>query len=817
MRKTAPGRVCFALLVACIPASMLLVVWLPSSAVEVLRGHWPGLLSLLASITPLFPTWSQYFAVQTLAAGVAVCLASCRLWRRAGSAPAPQPRPLLIFLALVAAYAAWAALSCLWSEWPYGTARYVLRELPFYFLCIAAALVCGARARWLVVAKVFAGAALLQAALQGWAMLDALGRSAELKAALADAGPMPLAVIAGPVGLGMSLAAGVLAGRWRALGRRAAALLVLGGGVAGLAGVTLAVAALFATYGDLAQTAFGNNPVFYGNPNFGSAILLTAAFVAVGGLIGRGARVAQAARPDGPALWPVRSVLTVSGWTAVLAVLGFTLLAAGSLAGAVAAAVAGTAYVFCIVPLKKKHWLAAGLIACGMAAVVGVLQSDSLRRRLLGAALSPRSTMHLRVVDWVAAGRMFARRPLLGRGMGTWAAAYPRFKPALASRLAFTRNVRPTHPHNEFIRVATDLGTVGLALYVAAIALALTVSYGQLRRMGREERLNGYALWAGMVAFAVQSCFGKAPMQWSFAVNFWLLLGVLGSAPALGLENGAEVAPEAHRVRRRRTPRAVALAAVATASVAALVGWGWLTWAVGGYASMMHLQAASNERKRMGDPNRAVAWRHFEAFRRHLEAARPACLWPDEVLYGDYVVGWFLKNQGEWGAAADALERVQDTAPEYMKTRLFLAECLLGMGSWQRALAEVAEFVRRNPYNMDGYRLMARISPQTALRSLEAHVLPRLARRPEEAFPDYPTAAEVRTLLRFYALAGAWERAGQFVRTARKLYAEPDVRPRVAVDRQVRLVAGELREAGHPELSEALERHFLDAFRKQRK
>ncbi|MCK4376315.1 MAG: O-antigen ligase family protein, partial [Candidatus Brocadiae bacterium] len=400
--------------------------------------------------------------MQTLAA--LICVGAALHW--AGRRPWPR-RPSLnwrhVFPLLVGAYAAWSALTYLWSAWPYGTRAYLIRELPFYVLCVTAMLLCGRPQRWLTVAKVFVVAAFAEAVLQS-ALIFYMVPHTEPEA-----------------------------GRELTLG-----------------------------------FVFLKNAVFYSNRNFACAILLTGAFIAVGFLIHSvGELLHRGAEGGSGRRWRAFTVVAVP---VALIAFGFVFVVADSLAGYVAAAIALVAYVLCILPIKRKGLIVLILIAATGTAMMAVVASDRLWRKSLRAALSPRRTTHLRVVDWLAAAELYMRRPVHGWGMGTFPATYARFHPALARKLPFTGDKQTTHPHNEFVRIAAEQGMIGLLLYAGILIYAFSVSYVALRDRPARERLVGYALWAGTLTFVVQGTFGKAPMNWSFAANYWILLGVLASA-----------------------------------------------------------------------------------------------------------------------------------------------------------------------------------------------------------------------------------------------------------------------------------------------
>ncbi len=808
MKRDLPARLCYVLLVACVPASMLCAVWLPRSVQAFLSRMAPGLASFVVSITPHYPSWSQYFCVQTLAALIAVCAA---LYWVSGGEIRLTRRVLTwrhVFPALVGGYALWAALSYLWSAWPYATRSYVIRELPFYFLCLVAMLTCAKEQRWLALARVFVIAAFIQAVLQTCVIWDTASADAELRAMFLRGSLSStyglLAVGAGALLLCLCSAGAML--RSKEARRASSARLFLA--AACLTALTLAVviAGIVRAYGRPLRVAFKKQATFYSNPNFSSAILLTGSLVAVGFLLHACLRLmrARCAGDDGPGSSDVRSAFVVVASVVAVALFAFVLLAARSLAGAVAAAVAGVAYVICILPVRKKHLIASALVAVGVAAVLLVLGSEGLRRQAFRRALDPRSTAHLRVIDWLAAGELFAHRPLTGWGMGTWPATYSRFKAPLAAKLPFTRDVRPTHPHNEFVRVVTDLGTVGLVLYVGILAFAFSVSYIGLRDKPLKLRLIGYAIWAGVLAFTAQGMFGKAPMDWSFSTNYWVLVGVLASASHwLGRAEASE--PRQDKVGIAPTGWLIlCIVVVAT-------GWAWWTWAVGAYKSTLHLKTAYSHQRQMHLRVRGRA--HFSQFKSESAKARPRCLWPDVMLYHDYLTGWFLKSHREWTRAARQLEQLQETAPELLNTRLFLAECYLHMDRQTEAVAHLTEFLRRNPYRPEAYSLLAAISPDAATDALERHVVSRLTRKEDQVVEDYPTAEEVRLLLNFYVTTDQWQRARVFVKKSRDFYATAQVRHKVDVYRQLRRLAKSYRTRGQQQLAGDVEAAFPEAFR----
>jgi len=758
MRRSSLNKLCFALLVACVPASMVLAIWLTPAAHDYLNTRHPRLHQFLFQhVYPAFPSWVQCFAVQTLAALIAVCgtlwLVGRPRWLRW-----PSLTRRHIFPALVAGYALWGAAGYFWSAWPYGTRAYVIRELPFYFISIAAMLMCGRMERWLTAARALLLSAVVQAALQSVIIFH----------------------------------------------------------MARVQGKTLVGASL-------------DNAVMYSNRNAACAPVVTAGLIALAFALHEAHDLLTAGASNRRQL--ARKALAWMGTAAALAVLGFIFVMAESLAGKVAATLAVSAYALALLPWKRKYLLVAAAAAAIGIAIIAIVTSNVLWTRTARAILSPERTTHLRVVDWLACKEMYLYKPLQGWGMGSFAAIHGVFHPPIARKLPFTRDLRTTHPHNEFMRAAAEQGLVGLLLYAGLWVYALAVSYVGLKGKPLKVRLVGYALWAGALAYGVHCAFGKEPMMWGFAANYWLLMGVLASASAWPAR---EPAGEQQGERLKLTWAGAAALAIGVA----LTAWAWWTWAWGAYSSIVALNRSQTAQFQMHKPEKAYVM--FDRFRRHLEEARPRCLWPDEMLHGDYVAGWFQTRHNEWDKAAKQLEAVQRTAPEFLDTRLLLAECYWRMGRRADALVQLNEFLHQDPYLFDtaplsedspaeldeylvrdirrltAYDLLAEAgSLELAINALEAHVLSRLSQPEDCIVEDYPTSKELRKLLDLYARSGQWERARVVLGEVRQLLDAAKTARKPDVRKQTRLLARAYRKTGRQALAAALEAVFPEAFRAQ--
>ncbi len=74
-----------------------------------------------------------------------------------------------------------------------------------------------------------------------------------------------------------------------------------------------------------------------------------------------------------------------------------------------------------------------------------------------------KGTNQVRIVMWMGAAKMWAEKPLLGQGIGTFRLMFPRFRPSYYHRWGVSHNT--DYPHNEYIGVAADQGMLGLILF----------------------------------------------------------------------------------------------------------------------------------------------------------------------------------------------------------------------------------------------------------------------------------------------------------------------------------------------------------------
>jgi O-antigen ligase len=167
---------------------------------------------------------------------------------------------------------------------------------------------------------------------------------------------------------------------------------------------------------------------------------------------------------------------------------------------------AGAAAVLVVVLAAAYQW-APGFQA-RMDQAVEQAQEYQLQRQPGDASIG------LRLHFWRRSAQWLAGHPLLGAGTGGWTEA---FYQATSGDGPFMHSAEHTHPHNEYVHLAVQLGPLGLALFIAMLvagwrsAAHLPGPYAELAR--------GFVL-----AFAVGCLFSD--FLWdSTESHMWALLG----------------------------------------------------------------------------------------------------------------------------------------------------------------------------------------------------------------------------------------------------------------------------------------------------
>ncbi len=281
-------------------------------------------------------------------------------------------------------------------------------------------------------------------------------------------------------------------------------------------------------------------------------------------------------------------------------------------------------------PRARRGWALAGIVTAAIA--LGAIAGSSYSPfRSKAASLS----IQTRVEIYRGGLRMFAAKPVLGHGTGTFEVVFPRFRPREYREI--DPRPRVMHAHSEYLEILDELGVVGLGVFGWFLFM---VARSGFRAVNVDERRHGKLLMAGFFASAtgllVHGAFCVVLGTSVPAMHLWLALGLLA-----GSAGGGEV-------RRLTFGRGVGVgvAAAATAGLALLL------------CGMSFRPFLSNVREQQGS---------------------------------------ILKWRGEWGQAIEHYSRAVEMDPHNLEARYEMAVCLAELERHDEAIGAYGDIARISP------------------------------------------------------------------------------------------------------------------------
>jgi O-antigen ligase len=180
---------------------------------------------------------------------------------------------------------------------------------------------------------------------------------------------------------------------------------------------------------------------------------------------------------------------------------------------------------FILTQLKStKKWLAMGVLL--IAAVSVGMFSTKVQTRVAEVIADSQvvqttdtiASSGLRLGFWRVTLDIVKNNPILGTGMGTWADEYRQYVVSTSNTPKIAAS--GGNPHQEYLLMASQLGLVGLAIFVAWLGRCAIAS----RQLPRNERIAAQSL---LVAFTV-GCFFNSTLFDSATGHFFCIgLGIL--------------------------------------------------------------------------------------------------------------------------------------------------------------------------------------------------------------------------------------------------------------------------------------------------
>ncbi len=189
--------------------------------------------------------------------------------------------------------------------------------------------------------------------------------------------------------------------------------------------------------------------------------------------------------------------------------------------GALLAVLGGAALLALLDWITTRRWWLPALLV--MATGLGLLAGPFIERALPPPDSKDTLTLAGRLPIWEAAIRMIGRAPLSGVGLGGFQTASALDAAGASTDGPPDSSQGTEHAHNLFLQVASDLGLVGLAAFVALYGLGLRAAYRAWRDGGGALAMG---LLGGLSAAALHGLVDAT--QWGSKPAFllWLFLGL---------------------------------------------------------------------------------------------------------------------------------------------------------------------------------------------------------------------------------------------------------------------------------------------------
>lgn len=132
---------------------------------------------------------------------------------------------------------------------------------------------------------------------------------------------------------------------------------------------------------------------------------------------------------------------------------------------------------------------------------------------------------------WSGALGMIKKHPLLGFGVNTYTRNFPAYKPADYPDVIY--------PHNSYLQMATEIGLIGLVLFVAFLFFGLAYAINSYKK-AKDARMHSaiIGLFAGEIGFLIHSGVDTHLYSVNLTVMFYFLLGL-----SIALSNYARTNP----------------------------------------------------------------------------------------------------------------------------------------------------------------------------------------------------------------------------------------------------------------------------------
>jgi hypothetical protein len=179
----------------------------------------------------------------------------------------------------------------------------------------------------------------------------------------------------------------------------------------------------------------------------------------------------------------------------------------------------------------SKRKLLVRATAGAAAVVVTVVAFDVVLGSPIGRRLASARNLYGRVATWEAAVRIASDEPLFGVGLGNYTGYFETRFPQSGGRIDSIADARAeAYPHSNLLWIASELGLVGLSLYLLANLHLFLTGYRGLKLGGARRRAAAACCMAMAVAYWTAGITLTSGAYSDLNLCFFFLLGVVTAA-----------------------------------------------------------------------------------------------------------------------------------------------------------------------------------------------------------------------------------------------------------------------------------------------
>ncbi len=173
-------------------------------------------------------------------------------------------------------------------------------------------------------------------------------------------------------------------------------------------------------------------------------------------------------------------------------------------------------------------------------------ETTNIRERIGSITKLSDSSVHPRLVWWRNTGAMIKDNLWTGVGIGNFKTNYPLYQGPVKVEPGLNAELRLNRAHNDYLQTASEVGIIGLLLYLWMLGAAFKMSWRTWKHTSSKgTRARVVCLAMGVAAFSINSFF-SFPLQCPVPPLFLLLL--IGLIGALYLETVGEERPVVIRI-----------------------------------------------------------------------------------------------------------------------------------------------------------------------------------------------------------------------------------------------------------------------------